>query len=79
MEQQKNNPLHGITLQSILEYLVELYGWEELAARVNITNFTKNPSINSNLKLLRNTPWARKKVEDFYLYTLRKQRQNKKP
>ena len=77
MEQQKNNPLHGITLQAILEFLVETYGWEELAARVNINNFTKNPSINSNLTLLRKTPWARKKVEDFYLYTLREKRRNK--
>ncbi len=77
MEQQKNNPLHGITLQSILEYLVELYGWEELAARVSINSFIKNPSINSSLKFLRTTPWARKKVEDFYLFTLREKRRNK--
>lgn len=79
METQKNNPLHGITLKMILEHLVETYGWEELAERVGIYNFTKNPSINSNLNLLRKTPWAREKVENFYLYTIRKQKQGKQP
>ncbi len=67
--QQANNPLHGLTLQSILENLVEHYGWERLAQQINIRCFDTDPSVKSSLKFLRKTPWARKKVEDLYLAT----------
>lgn len=69
---QKNNPLHGITLKTILEELVEKYGWEELGEQVRINSFVTNPSINSSLKFLRRTAWAREKVEQLYLYTFKK-------
>ncbi|MFA5583604.1 MAG: VF530 family protein [Bacteriovoracaceae bacterium] len=72
---QKNNnsdPLHGMTLESILEKLVDFYGWEQLGYMIKINCFTSNPSIKSSLKFLRRTPWARKKVEDLYLYMLSK-------
>jgi uncharacterized protein (DUF2132 family) len=67
---QKNNPLHGITLKAILEHLVEKYGWELMNERIRINCFYENPSINSSLKFLRKTPWARKKVEDLYLESI---------
>ena len=69
---QKNNPLHGVTLEQILIYLVERYGWQELGTIIRINCFNDNPSIASSLKFLRKTDWARKKVEDLYLYTLEK-------
>jgi uncharacterized protein (DUF2132 family) len=62
-----NDPLHGKTLQMILTHLVEMYGWEELSKRIPINCFKSNPSINSSLKFLRKTPWARKKVEELYI------------
>ncbi len=64
---RKQDPLHGITLKTIVTQLEEKYGWEELGKRINIKCFTNDPSINSSLKFLRKTPWARKKVEDLYL------------
>lgn len=64
---QPNNPLHGVTLEMILNQLVEQYGWAELGKRIPINCFKENPSIKSSLKFLRRTPWARKKVEDLYL------------
>ena len=64
---RKQDPLHGVTLKSIVTQLVEEYGWEELADRIKIKCFISNPSINSSLKFLRNTPWAREKVEQLYL------------
>lgn len=67
MTEQNNDPLHGITLKSILEQLVEHYGWEELDNRIRINCFSINPSINSSLKFLRKTPWARTKVEELYI------------
>jgi len=67
MQDQPNNPLHGIKLATILESLVEHYGWEELALNININCFKKNPTIKSSLKFLRRTPWAREKVERLYL------------
>ena len=70
METQKNNPLHGITLEFILRYLVEYYGWEQLALRININCFKSHPSIKSSLTFLRKTPWARTKVENLYLDTI---------
>lgn len=71
MIEQPNNPLHGIKLEMILNSLVEHYGWDELSNRINIRCFYNNPSIKSSLTFLRKTPWARKKVEDLYLSTLK--------
>lgn len=68
---QPNNPLHGITLERILNNLVEHYGWNELGQRITIKCFTNDPSIKSSLKFLRRTPWARKKVEELYLKSLK--------
>ncbi len=67
MSQQVNNPLHGKTLESILVELEAQYGWEELALRIPINCFKKDPSIKSSLTFLRKTDWARKKVEELYL------------
>lgn len=64
---QKNNPLHGVTLETILERLVAHYGWEELGERIDIRCFTHDPSMKSSLHFLRKTPWARTKVENLYL------------
>jgi uncharacterized protein (DUF2132 family) len=76
-ETQKNNPLHGKTLEVILNELVERYGWDGLAERIPIRCFSFDPSVKSSLKFLRKTPWARKKVEDLYLHTLRRLEQLK--
>ena len=64
---RSQDPLHGITLEMMLNSLLELYGWEELGKRIPIRSFTNNPSIKSSLTFLRKTPWARKKVEALYL------------
>lgn len=64
---QKNNPLHGVKLADILEFLEKEYGWEELGERINIRCFNYDPSMKSSLKFLRRTPWARAKVEQLYL------------
>jgi len=63
---QPNNIFQNITLEMILNYLLENYTWNELGSRINIKCFNENPSIKSSLKFLRTTPWARKKVEDLY-------------
>jgi uncharacterized protein (DUF2132 family) len=65
--EQKNNPLHGKTLEMILSDLVAHYGWERLGEYITINCFNNNPGIKSSLTFLRKTPWARKKVEDLYL------------
>jgi len=67
---QSKDPLHGITLEMILNQLVEQYGWVELAKRIPIRCFSHDPSIKSSLKFLRRTPWARKKVEELYLTSI---------
>jgi uncharacterized protein (DUF2132 family) len=67
---QSNNPLHGITLQKILEILVEFYGFDTLGELINIKCFNENPSVKSSLTFLRKTEWARKKVEELYIKTL---------
>jgi uncharacterized protein (DUF2132 family) len=67
MEQQPNNPLHGKTLETILNELVTHFGWKELGTRIRVNCFNDNPSIKSSLKFLRKTDWARKKVEELYL------------
>ena len=66
-EKQPNNPLHGIKLATILEKLFFEYGWEELGKNLNINAFKNNPTYKSSLRFLRTNPWARKKVEEFYL------------
>ena len=66
-EEHKNNPLHGINLKQIMNELVDQYGWDELGQRINIRCFNYDPSINSCLKFLRKTPWARTKVENLYI------------
>ncbi|MCW8471356.1 VF530 family protein [Fluoribacter gormanii] len=71
MERTSNDPLHGITLETILNSLLICYGWEGLAERVNIKCFSSNPSIKSSLKFLRKTPWARTKIETLYLASLK--------
>lgn len=70
MAEQKNNPLHGITLEKILEALVAHYGWDEMSHQININCFKKEPSVKSSLKFLRKTPWAREKTEQLYLTML---------
>jgi len=67
------DPLHGMTLEKILEALVAHFGWAQLAERIRINCFGKDPSIASSLKFLRRTPWARQKVEGLYLFMLRDQ------
>ena len=67
MQQQSNDPLHGKTLEFIVTTLVNEFGWEDLGQQIPIKCFNINPSIQSSLKFLRKTPWARKKVEDFYI------------
>jgi len=69
--EQVNNPMHGKTLEMILNELVEEYGWEELGERITINCFNIDPSIKSSLAFLRKTPWARKKVEDLYVRMVR--------
>jgi len=69
---QPNNPLHGLTLETILTCLVERYGWEELGRIISIKCFRHEPGIKSSLKFLRKAPWAREKVEALYLRSLRK-------
>lgn len=66
-EAQKNNPLHGKTLESIILELSDYYGWELMSRRIPVKCFSINPSVKSSLTFLRKTPWARKKVEEFYL------------
>ncbi|MBI9109162.1 MAG: DUF2132 domain-containing protein [Spirochaetales bacterium] len=67
IEDQPNNPLHGVTLEKILNSLVEHYGWKELGMYIDINCFNFDPSIKSSLKFLRKNPWARKKVENLYI------------
>ena len=70
---QPRNPLHGVTLEAIVCALEAHYGWEELARKIPIRCFSHDPSVNSSLKFLRKTPWAREKVEGLYLFVLREQ------
>ncbi|WP_101759781.1 VF530 family DNA-binding protein [Oceanicoccus sp. KOV_DT_Chl] len=66
---QPNNPLHGLTLEVIVNSLVDHFGWEELAKRIEIRCFINEPSVKSSLKFLRQTPWAREQVEALFLST----------
>ena len=71
MKQQSKDPLHGVTLQMIVEQLVAFYGFDTLGELVKIKCFTTNPSIKSSLAFLRKTDWARKKVENLYLASMK--------
>jgi uncharacterized protein (DUF2132 family) len=81
-DEQPHNPLHGVTLKAIMEYLLERHGWEELGELINIRCFHSEPSINSSLKFLRKTPWAREKVERLYVkdvaYAMMRRKRNKR-
>ena len=68
---QQNNPLHGMTLETILISLVDYYGWTVLSERIPVRYFTHDPSVSSSLKFLRKTPWAREKVEALFIETLK--------
>jgi uncharacterized protein (DUF2132 family) len=70
---QPNNPLHGVRLDTIVNTLVDYYGWEKLGNHININCFKNNPSLKSSLVFLRKTPWARKKVEVLYLEVIERQ------
>lgn len=72
------DPLHGLTLARMLEDLVDFYGWDGLADRIPLRCFAVEPSLNSSLKMLRKTPWARAKVESLYLFTLRESRRSQR-
>lgn len=71
-EEQNKDPMHGVTLEQILNYLVLDYGWEKLGIYIKIKCFQNNPTIKSSLKFLRKTPWAREKVEQLYVTTIKK-------
>jgi uncharacterized protein (DUF2132 family) len=77
--QQARNPLHGVTLEAMVVALSEHFGWAELGQRIPVRCFQQDPSVNSSLKFLRKTPWARTKVESLYLFMLRDQRRNARP
>jgi uncharacterized protein (DUF2132 family) len=74
---QSKDPLHGITLEQILIFLVDLYGWEDLGKDIKIRCFNNNPSIKSSLTFLRKTPWARKKVEALYILSKDEKKEQK--
>ena len=69
---QPNNPLHGVTLEMVIKRLVDRYGWDGLAQRIDINCFKSDPSIKSSLKFLRKTQWARDKAENLYISTFEK-------
>ena len=75
-QEQPGNPLHGLTLETIVRELEAYFGWEELGERIPVRCFTHDPSVNSSLKFLRKTPWAREKVEGLYLFMLREKRRS---
>ena len=75
-QEQPRNPLHGLTLEEIVRELEAYFGWVELGQRIPVRSFTHDPSINSSLKFLRKTPWAREKVEGLYLFMLREKRRS---
>ena len=72
-ETQKNNPLHGKSLKSILEYLVTYYGWEQLSVHIDINCFKSNPTLKSSLNFLRNKKheWARLQLEELYVKVIK--------
>jgi uncharacterized protein (DUF2132 family) len=78
-EARRRDPLHGVTLEAMLEHLVARYGWSGLGARIAIRCFTDDPSIGSSLKFLRKTPWARAKVESLYRHSVAHPRKGTAP
>jgi uncharacterized protein (DUF2132 family) len=68
MPSQPNDPLHGVTLESLLKVMVERHGWRELADRIPVRCFMFDPTVSSSLKFLRKTPWARKRLEDWFVH-----------
>ena len=76
-ERQPKNPLHGVTLEQIMNILVADYGWEKLGKYIKIRCFTSNPSVQSSLKFLRKTPWAREKIEKLYISTQKRAKKRK--
>ena len=75
-QEQPGNPLHGLTLEAIVRELEAYFGWVGLGERIPVRCFTHDPSVNSSLKFLRKTPWAREKVEGLYLFMLREKRRS---
>ena len=73
---QPRNPLHGVTLETMVTALADYFGWQGLGERIPVRCFQSEPSVASSLKFLRKTPWAREKVEGLYLFMLREQRRN---
>jgi uncharacterized protein (DUF2132 family) len=73
------DPLHGITLETMVTALADHYGWADLGQRIPVRCFTSDPSVASSLKFLRKTPWAREKVEGLYLFMLREIRRSSPP
>lgn len=71
---QRHNPLHGVTLEAMVRALHAHYGWQGLAEQMPVRCFEIDPSVNSSLKFLRKTPWAREKLESLYLFMLREQK-----
>jgi uncharacterized protein (DUF2132 family) len=74
---QPRNPLHCKTLEAIITELAEYYGWDGLGQQIPVRCFTHDPSVQSSLKFLRKTPWAREKVESLYLFMLRERQRSK--
>ena len=74
---QPKNPLHGITLEKLLNDLVAFYGWSQLGKKIDIRCFTQDPSVSSSLKFLRKTPWARERVEALYIEMIRRTAQRR--
>ncbi|HEX7366354.1 MAG TPA: VF530 family protein [Pelobium sp.] len=69
---QQNNPLHGLTLETIVTDLAAYVGWEKMAKQIPIKCFSENPSVKSSLTFLRKNPWARQKVEYMYVYNIKR-------
>ena len=74
MSEPPKDPMHGVTLEKIINSLVEFYGWDALGKRIDINCFKSDPSVKSSLKFLRKAPWARQKVEELYLALIRSER-----
>jgi uncharacterized protein (DUF2132 family) len=72
--EQPKNPLHGVSLERVVLTLVDHYGWDGLADKININCFKNEPSVKSSLTFLRRTPWARAQVENLYLAVERDKR-----
>ena len=72
MQAHPNDPLHGVTLATVLSTLVDRYGWQELAERIPVRCFMFDPTLTSSLTFLRKTPWARQRLEDWYVYDARR-------